>query len=35
MLPLQVRFFGFGGRIPSEDTQLPEPDAFISKLKSY
>jgi len=31
MLPLQVRFFGFGSRISSEDTKLPEPDAFIKE----
>jgi len=36
MLPLQVKFFGFGSRIPSTDTILPDPDVFISKYnKNY
>jgi glyoxylase-like metal-dependent hydrolase (beta-lactamase superfamily II) len=31
MLPLQVKFFGFGSRIPSTDTILPDPDVFIKE----
>jgi len=31
MLPLQVRFFGFGGSFSADDTKLPEPDVLIKE----
>eukprot|EP00833_Pecoramyces_ruminatium_P009703 jgi/Orpsp1_1/1183735/evm.model.c7180000086497.2 len=29
MLPLQVKFFGFGSRVPSKDIIIPDPDVLI------